>query len=93
MSYGEYLWFSYPDTDGQTGSVCPGCVEKTGGDTTAKRRREQEGADFFRIFQIQRKKRLLEMKADDFIERVEVYGEDRIEITWRFQDITKQENI
>ncbi len=33
------------------------------------------------------------MKADDFIERVEVYGEDRIEITWRFQDITKQENI
>lgn len=31
--------------------------------------------------------------ADDFIERVEVYREDRIEITWRFQDITKQENI
>lgn len=31
--------------------------------------------------------------ADDFIERVEVYGEDRIEITWRFQDITKQANI
>lgn len=31
--------------------------------------------------------------AYDFIERVEVYGEDRIEITWKFQDITKQENI
>lgn len=56
LPYGEYLWFSYPDTDGQTGSVCPGCVEEAGGDTTAKRRREQEGADFFRIFQIQRKK-------------------------------------
>lgn len=27
--------------------------------------------------------------ADDFIERVEVYGEDRIEIIWKFQDITK----
>lgn len=30
--------------------------------------------------------------ADDFIERVEVYGEDRIEIIWKFQDITKEAN-
>lgn len=42
------------------------------------------------VFEVQT---LTKKFADDFIERVEVYGEDRIEITWRFQDITKQANI